>query len=213
MKEFTPLKRPLLERLVYYCHFVQERERLTDAETVSSAQMAAYAGLDESQVRKDLAVIGVKGRPRIGYRTRDVESTVREALGFERSYRAVVVGAGKLGGAIISYPGFAKYGLEIAALIDADPRKTGTVVAGLPVRPLERLGEVVREQKITLGILTVPREAAQEIADRLVCAGVRAIWNFAPTWLNLPEHVHVRHEHLSVGLAELAYHLSRESGE
>ncbi len=201
------LKRSLLERLVRYCHFMQDRKASENLETISSAQIAEYAELDESQVRKDLAAIGVRGTPRVGYRTHEVIAAIRDRLGFDEPYRAVLVGAGRLGGAIVSYPGFHKYGLRIVAIFDDDPRKAGSVVSGLVVQPIGRLGEFVRRENVELGILTVPRDSAQIVATRMCDLGIRAIWNFAPTWITVPEHVHVRHEHLTIGLAELAYQL------
>lgn len=208
MNESKVLKKSLLERLVRYCHFMQDKVLDEKITTVSSAQVAAYAELDESQVRKDLAAIGVRGTPRVGYRADDVVSTIRDRLGFDESYKAVLVGAGRLGGAIISYPGFAKYGLHIVAVVDSDPRKTGSMISGLVVQPMHRLGQIVRREQIELGILTVPRASAQATADRLIDLEIKALWNFAPIWISVPDDVHVRHEHLSVGLADLAYHLS-----
>ncbi|HHN74362.1 MAG TPA: redox-sensing transcriptional repressor Rex [Acidobacteria bacterium] len=202
-------KRALVERLVRYLHFV--RPIRGSEQAVSSARLAEHAGVDESQVRKDLAAIAVRGRPRVGFRAREIRVAIETSLGLDQSYRAVVVGAGRLGSALIAYPGFARYGLEVAALIDVDPLKIGTSIGGVAVYPVERLGEVVREEGIRLGILTVPPAAAAEMARRLACAGVEAIWNFASAGLDLPEEVYVRHEHLSVGLAELAYRLSRPS--
>jgi len=201
-----PLKRAQVERLVRYLHFVRQVGEHSAA--VSSARLAEHAGLDESQVRKDLAAMGVRGRPRVGFRPAEILSAIERRLGLDQSYRAVVVGAGRLGSALIAYPGFTRYGLEIVALVDVDPLKIGTSIAGLAVHPVERLGEIVRDKEVRLGILTVPRAAAAEMARRHACVGVQAIWNFASAGIDVPEGVYVRHEHLSVGLAELAYHLS-----
>ncbi len=203
-----PLKKSLLERLVRYMHFIQDKLLEQERRTVSSVMIAEYADIDESQVRKDLAAIGVRGTPRVGYRTREVVAAIRDRLGFDDTFRAVLIGAGRLGGAIISYPGFAKYGLSIVAIVDSDPRKTGSMISGLVVQPDHRLGQIVRREKIDLGIITVPRDAAQGCADQLIDLGVKALWNYAPIWISVPDDVHVRHEHLSVGLAELAYYLN-----
>ena len=203
------LNQLVVERLMHYYHLVAEQIETQASGHVSSAQIADLLDMDDTLVRKDLAAIGVRGRPRVGFSTRELMDSIRETLGFNGRYKSVIVGAGRLGGAIASYGGFEKYGLDIAALFDADPLRVGETLGGVPVRSIESLETVVRENDVHLAVLTVPAEAAQPLADRLVEAGVRAIWNFAPTSLVLPHTVFVRHEHISVGLAELAYYLKR----
>lgn len=203
---------PLLARLVHYYHFVAQRSRETEAANVSSAQIADYVRIDDTQVRKDLAAIGVRGAPRVGYPAAEVQTRIRTVLGFDAACPAVLVGAGRLGGALALYPGFDEYGLKIAGLFDADPRKVGLHIGQIMILPLSDVKEVVRRNNVRLGILTVPAAAAQEIADLLVSAGVQALWNFAPVNLNVPRDVIVRHEHISVGLGELLYHLKRREG-
>lgn len=197
-----------LERLVHYYHFLGEHMQ-PSARTVSSKRLADLLNMDDTQVRKDLAAIGVRGCPRVGYRSADVMSAIRDVLGFDRTYRAVLIGAGRLGGALAAYRGFVKYGLYIVALFDREPVKAGTTVGGHFVYSTDDLESVIRRNGARLAILTVPGDAAQELADRVVKAGVRAIWNFAPTTLVVPPGVVVRHEHIVVGLAELASHLQQ----
>lgn len=204
-----PLRRAHVVRLMHYYHLVQEQLDRGTGETVSSAHIAEGLELDATLVRKDLAAIGVRGCPRVGFVCTQVVEAIRNALGFEQAHRAIVIGAGRLGGAIASYPGFGKYGLTIVALLDGDPEKIGCLIAGHTVQPLSALAEIVTEHAPDLAVLTVPVEAAQPIADRLVAAGIRSIWNFAPTSIAVPREVYVRHEHLSTGFAELAYHLKR----
>jgi redox-sensing transcriptional repressor len=206
--DMPALKHAFLERLVHYYHFVSDRMRdAEDGATVTSTEIAGLIHMDDTLVRKDLAAIGVRGLPRVGFRSAEVVDAVRLLLGFDQSYRSVLVGAGRLGGAMASYGGFTRYGLEIVGIFDNDPDKVGAFITPHRVRPLEELTEVVRQRQAELAILTVPPSAAQEAADRVVEAGVRAIWNFASAIVTTPESVFVRHEHISVGLAELSHHL------
>jgi redox-sensing transcriptional repressor len=138
-----------------------------------------------------------------------LKGRIRDVLGFNDMYKAVIVGAGRLGGAIASYAGFAKYGLYVVAMFDVDEDRIGSVMGGVLVQSIENLETIIQRHDVHMAILTVPAEAAQTLGDRLVAAGIRAIWNFAPTSLSVPSDVFVRHEHISVGLAELAYYLKR----
>ena len=203
------LKHTVLERLMHYYHFVGEQLENGQGATVTSTQIAELLHMDATLVRKDLAAIGVRGIPRVGFNAREVLGTIREILGFEEVSRGVILGAGRLGGAMASYHGFARYGLKICALFDCEPTKIGTGWAGYVVQPLENLPQVVREEQIDLAILTVPAEAAQSVATFAIDAGVKVLWNFANTNIHVPEEVFVRHEHISVGLAELSYRLKR----
>jgi len=168
--------------------------------------------MPDTLVLKDLASIGVRGRPRVGFSTIELMEAVRVTLGFNDTYKAVIVGAGRMGGAIASYAGFAKYGLYIVALFDVDTERVGNVQGGVFVQPLENLETVIARHDVRLAILTVPAEAAQPLAERMVAAGIRAIWNFAPSSLVVPPGVFVRHEHISIGLGELAYFLKQSRG-
>jgi redox-sensing transcriptional repressor len=203
----SQLNNPTLERLVQYYHFIQARPSLE--QVVLSSSMARYADVDPTLVRKDLAAIGVQGRTRVGYHKANVLRAIERTLGFGLVCRAVIVGAGRLGCALASYPGFAKYGLTIQALFDLDPAKVGSHVNDIRVQPLEYVDAEVRRHGVSLAILTMPAHAAQEATDHLVRAGIRAIWNFAPVNLSVPRGVFVRHEHLSVGLGVVVYHLRK----
>lgn len=207
------LKHVLLERLMHYYSYLGQRGGEQGPETISSAQIAKFLNMDDTLVRKDLAAIGVRGHPRVGFRTQEVVAAIREVLGFNEAHKAIVVGAGRLGSALAAYSGFAKCGLFVVAALDNDPLKQGTILAGTVVQPMENLESVIRRHNVRLAILSVPVEPAQEIADRLVRAGIRAIWNFAPTAIVVPEGVIVRHEHIAVGLAELAYRLKHSPAD
>ena len=203
------MKRIVLERLMHYYLCVYDGGPLNSSEWISSAEIAGCSDMDATQVRKDLAHAGVRGRPHRGYRREEVLAAIRELLGLDQEHRAVIVGAGRLGGAIAEYGGFRDYGLCVAALFDNDPKKVGATVGGCKVMSTRHMKRVVRSHGAVLGILTCPAEAAQQAADRLVDAGVRAIWNFAPNDVSVPDGVAVRNEHIGVGLAELSHFLKR----
>ncbi len=204
------LKASLISRLVEYCSFLEARRSCTGISPISSGEIAKSLDIDESQIRKDLAAVGVRGTPRVGYRCQEVVRNIRQKLGLDRENLAVIVGAGRLGGALACYGGFENYGLRVIGVFDSDPRKAGTSLAGFVVEPMERLESVVRRAKVSTAVLAVPSGAAAEVAQRLVLVGVRAIWCFAPIRFSAPDDVVVRHQHLSAGLAELAYHLRRK---
>jgi redox-sensing transcriptional repressor len=208
------LSHALLERLMHYYYFVGEQILAGGGrDTVTSTEIAQLIHMDDTLVRKDLASIGVRGYPRVGFKATEVLEAIRRVLGFDRTYRAVVIGAGRLGSAMASYRGFTKYGLEICSIFDKDPAKVGVRMGHLVIQPLEDLAIVVEGKKVQIAILTVPPEVAQKVVDFAVSSGIQAIWNFASTSLKAPEHVFIRHEHISIGLAELSYHLKSEQRE
>lgn len=206
-----------LERLMRYYRFVSEQHSPGACESaprqpkrhVTSAQIAAALDVDPTQVRKDFGAIGLVGLGRVGYDVCEVVRTIRTLLRFDRSYEAVLVGAGHLGGALLAYRGFGVYGLRVVAAFDRDPRKISTPAAGVIIKPMRALAPFVASRRIKLAILTVPASVAQRVADRLVVAGVEAIWNFSPATLAVPRRVLVRNEHMSLGLAVIANRLKR----
>lgn len=204
--------RRVLERLMRYYRFVSESAARAPIKTLTSAQIAEALDIDATQIRKDFAAVGLLGLGRVGFDVCEVCRAIRVALGFDQLHEAVLVGAGHLGGALLAYSGFATYGLHITAAFDQDPSKVGTSIAGCTVRPMRTLKPFIRRHQIPLAILTTPAEASQVVADRVVDAGVKAIWNFSPTQLVAPKRVLVRHEHISLGMSVLGYHLKRSAG-
>ena len=203
------LRRLVLERLMRYYRFLSESTARKPVQTVTSAQIAEALDIDPTQIRKDFGAIGLLGMGRVGFDVCEVCRAVRVVLGFDESYEGVLIGTGNLGGALLAYSGFARYGLHIVAAFDSNQRRIGAKVAGCTVRSMRAMKPFVRNRRIRLAILTTPPEVSQKLTDRLVSAGVKAIWNFTPARLTVPSGVLVRNERISVGLSEIAYHLKQ----
>ncbi len=180
------------------------------AATCSSVELAEAAGVNPAKVRKDLSHLGSYGTRGVGYDVEYLRYQIARGLGQTQTWDVVIVGAGNLGSALSTYGGFTPRGIRVAAVLDTDPRRVGTDVGGLVVEPLERLDAVVAEHEVAIAVVAVPGEAAQDVADRLVAAGVTSILNFAPAVLQVPDHVQVRKVDLSVELQILAYREQRK---
>ena len=180
-------------------------------DTVSSEALAASAGVGSAKLRKDLSHLGSYGTRGVGYDVEFLVYQISRELGLTQDWRVVIVGVGNLGHALANYGGFASRGFRVAALLDADPAITGNVVAGLPVRHTDEMEEIIRSERVSIGVITTPPGAAQQVCDRLVAAGVTSILNFAPLVLSVPEGVDVRKVDLSIELQILAFHAQRRS--
>jgi redox-sensing transcriptional repressor len=206
------LSRASVARFSLYLRHL-ERIHSAGARTVSSGQLGEALGIPDTQVRKDLAYLGSLGHPGVGYPTGDVIAALRHTLGVDRSWAVVVVGVGNLARALLRYRGFEQQGFRIVALFDADPDKVGQRLDGLEIYPTGRIAEVVAATGAELGIVTVPTEAAQPVADALVGAGIRGVLNFAPVVLRLPPHVSLVAVDLTVQLEQLAFLVQCGAGE
>lgn len=176
-------------------------------ESVSSTKIAKALNLGEVQARKDLNSVSGKGRPKTGYLTRELIAELEEILGVNNVSSAVVVGAGRLGSAIGSYDGFLKYGLKITASFDNDEQAVLKHKSSPPVFAMSEFSAYVKENNIKTGIITVPKTSAQKVCDVMVESGIKAIWNFAPCNLIVPEGIIVFQENLALSLAYLNYQL------
>ena len=204
------ISRPALKRLPSYLQFLKALHH-DGVQSVSAPIIARALHLNEVQVRKDLASVSTaSGRPKTGFSTNDLIRDIAAFLGYDNVNQAVLVGAGHLGQALLSYQGFENYGIQIVAAFDSDPALIGTQVAGKTVLALDKLEDVCRRMKIRIGIITVPDAAAQEICNRLVEGDVCAIWNFAPVHLQVPQHVLVQNENMAESLALLSEHLANK---
>ena len=175
-------------------------------ETVSSEQLAAIAGVNAENVRKDLSILGSYGKRGVGYEVDFLIEQIRRVLGAGDSVSVVIVGAGNLGRALTYYGGFASGGFPIKGLVDSSPEVIGQEVAGITVEPFEKLKDVVQKNSCTLGIIATPATAAQLVADQLFDAGIYSILNFAPGFVAVPESVTLRKVDLATELHILAFH-------
>ncbi len=194
----------VVSRLSLYLRELQHLVRAGRA-TVSSSQLAELFGFTDAQVRKDLAYFGHFGHPGIGYRCDELIAEIRRILGTDRQWTVTMVGVGNMGRALLRYKGFAAQGFRIVAAFDRDSRVVGTEVEGIPVYDVTRLGEIVRQQHIHLGMITVPATQAQQAADQLVAAGISGIVNFAPVALSLPDGIGLVGVDLTTELEQLAF--------
>ncbi len=195
-----------VKRLPLYLRVLRELEREGQA-YASGAVIATALGFDPIVVRKDLAATGVRGTPRLGFPLPQLIREIERLTGADAGMTAVLVGVGKLGSALLNYPGFSKQGLRIAAGFDAAPERCNIISNGIPVFPVSTLTETVLRLGADIGILTVPADRAQRVAEQMVAAGIRAIWNFTPVQLDVPDDVLVQREDLAVSLAVLLHHL------
>lgn len=203
----SKIPRPTVKRLSLYLRELEARAGQEQA-TISSKQLGTALGLTDAQVRKDLAYFGQFGHPGIGYRVQELIERLRQILRTDRRWNAAVVGAGKIGRALMGYQRFRRKGFEVVAVFDSDPNVIGQTIAGHRVRPMRDLPALVRERDIKIGILTVPADAAQTVADALIDAGVMGILNFAPVRIDVRDAVSVTSVDLSVTLEQLAFQVS-----
>ncbi len=209
-KEYAP-HRPIpeatIKRLPLYARALQLLEAQR-AEKVSSAELARPLGLNSAQVRKDLALFGQFGTPGFGYQVTGLRRELRRILGTDREVRVVLVGAGNLGSALLSYRGFLKQGFTMLAGFDVDPEAAAVRArTSVPIHHVDALEDRLTGRRVDIAVLAVPVDAAQSITDRLVELGVRAILNFVPARLAVPPGVHVRYVDLSLELESLSYYV------
>jgi redox-sensing transcriptional repressor len=181
-----------------------------DYQRVSSSTLADYVGVKPWLIRKDFSYFGEFGTPGVGYDVATLIEQIKKILRLDVGHKAVLVGVGNLGLAVLAYPGFKVYGFEIAAAFDTDPAKIGKIVNGVTVRDVSKLCSLKRS-RISLGIIAVPLTAAQEIADKLVKAGVRGIVNFSPFRITVPNNVKVISIDIAMDLARLPYYMPATS--
>jgi len=210
MAKLIVIPRPTIERLPLYLRCLT---RLDDngVDVVSSEELGRMLGITSVQIRKDLAYFGEFGRRGVGYDVSELTKQIMDILGVNRANRMALIGAGHLGQALARYEGFYSYGFSMEAIFDADPSRVGQTVAGQVVLPADRITDVCKSLGINIGVICVPAQAAQRVADQLVRAGVEAIWNFAPVRLEVPSNVEVRQENLTVGLLALSYYLAQHN--
>ena len=205
-----PIPEATVGRLPVYLRVLVEMAEGGET-TVSSEGLAEAAGVNSAKVRKDLSYLGSYGTRGVGYDVAYLIHQVRRELGLTQDWPVLIAGIGNLGHALANYKGFAERGFRVVGLVDADRRKVGEVVAGLQVRPVEEMPQLVRSHDVAIGIISTPGAAAQEVADRMVAAGVRSILNFAPTVIAVPPEVSLRKVDLSIELQILGFYEQRKA--
>lgn len=198
---------PTIRRFPLYLRVLKEL-RDQGEERVSGTILALRLQCEPIQVRKDLAIAGTEGRPRIGFGVADTIAAIENFLGWNNMQDAFLIGAGSLGSAILGYRGFDQHNLKIVAAFDNDPEKAGRKIHGKEVFTLDKLPDLASRLHVHIGIITVPALNAQEVAEFLTDNGIRGIWNFSPAKLTVPPHVIVQYEDLSSGLAVLCRRLN-----
>lgn len=197
-----------VRRLPVYLHLLKRLD-ISGREFVSTTHIAEELQLQPDQIRKDLTLTGIVGKPKLGYYVPALIKAIESFLRWDNATDAFLVGTGNLGSALLGYEGFQQHGLNIVAAFDLDKSKVGRVIHGHQVLALSKLPDLADRMQVHMGIITVPSECAQDVADVMVSGGISAIWNFAPIHLEVPKDVIAQNEDLSSGLAVLSFKLSR----
>ncbi len=200
-----------IQRLPLYLDYLKIQR--DDTAYISATTIAMALGFGEVQVRKDLASVSSSGKPKIGYHIGELIKKIEEALGYNTTMSAVLLGAGKLGSALLGYEGFSNSGLNILAAFDTDLSKAGKLESGKNIYSMDTLSEFCQKNKVHIGIITVPAAHASSACEALIDAGILAIWNFAPAHLDVPEHIIVKNENMASSLALLSRSLAKKLGE
>ena len=212
MKEQSNISKATIDRLPLYfrtLRMVQDE----GLDIISSEELGRRLGITPEQIRKDLASFGQFGKKGVGYYVAELKESIGGILGLDHHWNVAIVGMGHLGAALANYQGIARLGFHLAAIFDVNPVVIGTRVGERRVEDIAYLAEIIAERDIQIGVIAVPAIHAQGIADKLVGAGIRGIWNFAPVNLHVPPHIPFVSEDLSVGLSSLSYYLTHTTGE
>ena len=206
--ERKEISKAVLKRLPGYLSYLR---RIPEGKSpyISATALANALGMGEVQVRKDLAMVSDGGRPKIGYLRESLIEDISQFLGYDNTTDAILVGAGKLGQALLGYRGFEEYGLNILAGFDVDPLACNAD-GFRPVYPIEQMEGFCRTNKVLMAIITVPSEYAQDVCDKLIACGIKAVWNFAPTHLDVPPNILVQNQNMATSLAVLSMHLQAQ---
>ena len=198
-----------IDRLPLYfrtLRLVEEEEM----QIISSDELGRRLDITPEQIRKDLATFGQFGRKGIGYDVHELKDKIANILGLHNEWRLAIVGVGHLGGALANYVNFASLGFSVVALFDKNTEIVGVKVNGIKINDSRYMKRVIKKESVDIGVITVPANQAQSVADKLVAAGVKGIWNFAPIKLSVPPEIPLVNEDLSIGLSALSYHMSQD---
>ena len=203
------LSQGTLQRLPQYLIMLKSEQQLGH-NTVTADEIADVVKVSPSQIRHDLSACGANRAPGEGYDIKELTGLIEHALGYDDISNAVIVGAGQLGRALLSYTNYSDYGVDVIAAFDADESLVGREIGGRPILSIKRMTSLCRRMKVHIGIITVPALHAQEVCDKLVEGGIEAIWNFAPVHLKVPEGVIVKNEIIAVSLGDLSRQLQEK---
>ena len=206
--ERKEISKSVLKRLPGYLAYIKSIPE-GSSPNISATALANALGMGEVQVRKDLAMVSDGGRPKIGYLREHLIEDIEQFLGYDNTTDAVLIGAGKLGQALLDYRGFEAYGLNILAAFDICPQNDSTD-SGKPIVHIDKLESFCRTHKVLMGIITVPASQAQAVCDQLIACGIKAIWNFANVHLEVPTNILVQNENMATSLAVLSMHLQAQ---
>ncbi|PXV93827.1 redox-sensing transcriptional repressor [Lachnotalea glycerini] len=209
MENKKPISLQTLKRLPIYLQYLKALQR-DSVKHISSTSIALALGQNDVQVRKDLASVSDRGKPKIGYVLIELISDIESYLGYDNVQNAVIVGAGNLGRALLCYHGFSNYNLDIVAAFDNNDDIIGKMIKNKQIFSINKLKNLCERMKIKIGIITVPDYEAQKVCDLMVESGILAIWNFAPINLNVPKEVIVQNENIGSSLAILSKHLKEK---
>ena len=201
-----------IDRLPLYFRTLRLAEA-EDLQIISSEELGRRLDITPEQIRKDLATFGQFGRKGIGYDVRELKDKIGNILGLHKNWRLAIVGVGHLGGALANYVNFAPLGFSVVALLDNNEEIIGNKVNGIKIADSRRMKEIIAKKEVDIGVITVPASEAQGVADKLIAAGVKGIWNFAPIKLSVPPTIPLVNEDLSIGLSALSYHMTQEEQE
>lgn len=196
----------VINRLTLY-HCILSDYISDNIEFISSKQIAQLLNIDDSQVRKDISLLNNSGKCRVGYIVKELKISIERTLGFKKTKKAFIIGAGNLGSAIAKYDNFIDYGLNILGLFDNDPNKIGKIVNGMKIKEISELPQIALKEGADIAILTVPRQFAQQTADFLVKAEIKYIWNFTPVVLSVPDDIQVWNENLMGNFLQFTYNI------
>ena len=203
------LSQGTLQRLPQYLIMLKSEARNGNV-AVSADEIGAVVQVSPSQVRHDLSACGITCGPGESYAVTELTQVIEHALGYDDVATAVIVGAGQLGRALLSYQNYSDYGVDVVAAFDSNESLAGQEIGGKPILPVKRMSSLCRRMKVHIGIITVPAPYAQEACDRLLDGGIQAIWNFAPVHLKVPDDVIVKNEIIAVSLGELSRQLQEK---
>lgn len=202
------ISQAVIRRLPRYYRYLGELLE-NGVERISSNDLSKRMKVTASQIRQDLNNFGGFGQQGYGYNVKYLYTEIGKILGLEEDHKIIIIGAGNLGQALANYAAFEKRGFILTGIFDVNPRLEGVAIRGVPIRMMDELESFVQKNDVEIAVLTIPKEKAIEVANMLVENGVRAIWNFAHTDLNMPDNIIVENVHLSESLMQLSYNISR----